>query len=423
MGSMEERKEPVLPSNSNPKESTFCEECKSNPSKYKCPGCSIRSCSLQCVKAHKQRTGCTGKRNQTQFVPLSQFDDKQLLSDYNMLEEVKRVAESAQRMRYNLCRYNYFRLPYHLRSLRNAASSRRTKLLFLPSGMSKREKNQTRYDQRKKSIYWTIEWQFHSADVVLLDHGVNENMNLCSAIGNHLKPGPWNHPLRKFCEEQLDHLKFFICKYPKGSKSPFYELDSTIPIRQQFANLVILEYPVIYVFLPSQSCDFEVIRDANPIIRKPHLRNSKSNDHLTKEGTAFKEEEIEDNSSLEPKVFDFMKYGNPDSLHQFPHQGSSEKLLSNLSDRASSAKEVAGNSPQSSLKTKEQGLFEDMEFDFDQGLIDVYSDLISQINPDDFLDLEGEFSKEEEVEGKKNPSYLMEDFPADNDLEEGEILE
>lgn len=61
-------------------EPIVCEECKFNPSKYKCPGCSIRSCSLPCVKAHKQRTGCTGKRNQTQYVPISQFDDNLLLS-------------------------------------------------------------------------------------------------------------------------------------------------------------------------------------------------------------------------------------------------------------------------------------------------------------------------------------------------------
>lgn len=58
-----------------------CDECKTNDFKYKCPGCSIRSCSLPCVKAHKQRTGCTGKRQQqTEFVPLSKFDDNLLLS-------------------------------------------------------------------------------------------------------------------------------------------------------------------------------------------------------------------------------------------------------------------------------------------------------------------------------------------------------
>jgi hypothetical protein len=46
---------------------------------------------------------------------------------------------------------------------------------------------------------------------------LNENLNICSIIENHLKPGPWNHQLRQFCEEQLDCLKFFIRKYPKVS--------------------------------------------------------------------------------------------------------------------------------------------------------------------------------------------------------------
>ena len=60
--------------------SSVCGECKLKPWKYKCPGCSIRSCGLPCVKAHKQRTGCTGKRKVTDFVTLSHFDDSLLLS-------------------------------------------------------------------------------------------------------------------------------------------------------------------------------------------------------------------------------------------------------------------------------------------------------------------------------------------------------
>lgn len=71
-----------------------------------------------------------------------------LCVDYNLLEEVKRVSESAQRMRSKVCGYSHYKLPYHLKGLRKAAASRKTKLLFLPSGMSKREKNQTRYNNR-----------------------------------------------------------------------------------------------------------------------------------------------------------------------------------------------------------------------------------------------------------------------------------
>jgi len=68
------------------KPTTLCEECKSNPSKYTCPGCSLHSCSLPCVKSHKERTGCSGKRNQTQFLPLSKFDDSVLLSGTLLLK-------------------------------------------------------------------------------------------------------------------------------------------------------------------------------------------------------------------------------------------------------------------------------------------------------------------------------------------------
>ncbi|PON87069.1 Zinc finger, HIT-type [Trema orientale] len=409
--------------------SKFCEECKLKASKYKCPGCSFRSCSLPCVKAHKQRTGCTGKRNRTQFVPLSNFDDNQLLSDYNLLEEAKRVSESAQRMRNKLCRYNYYRLPYHLKSVRSAAASRRTKILFLPSGMSKREKNQTRYEQRKKCIYWTIEWRFHSTDVLLLDHGVNENMNISSIVGNHLKPGPWHHQLKQFCEEDLESLKFFIRKFHKGASSPFYELDVKAPLRQQLANRVVLEYPVVYVFLPSHTINFEIIKDAYTAVNKPDLRTPGSNNHLSLGGVPFKEEEIvEDDISLASRVFDLMKNEiseNSASPHQFTHQSRLENVSSNSSERAALSAGVAeGSGLQfSSSNTNEQVFFEDMDFDFDQGLIDAYSHLIAEINPDDFLDLEGILNKEEEAVDRQKFSYAGEDLIAEDELEEGEIVE
>ena len=57
-----------------------CEVCKEQPSKYKCPGCQCRTCSLTCVRQHKESAGCSGKRNRLAFVPLKEFNDKHLLS-------------------------------------------------------------------------------------------------------------------------------------------------------------------------------------------------------------------------------------------------------------------------------------------------------------------------------------------------------
>ncbi|KAL5081079.1 hypothetical protein RYX36_009500 [Vicia faba] len=382
-----------------PKVLIQCEECKSNPSKYKCPGCSIQSCSLPCVKAHKVRTGCNGKRNQTQFVPISQFDDNILLSDYNLLEEVKRVAEVALRTRTKLGASTYFKLPHHLKSLQNAARSRSTKLLFLPNGMSKRENNQSRFDYRKKSIQWTIEWHFHSTNIVLHDHGVHENSSFDTILEKHLKPGPWNHQLKEFCDQQ-DRLKLFIRKYPKGPKSPFKELDMKAPIRQQLENVVILEYPVIFVFLPSHTINFEVIKNVIPSTPKSPQKDSEVN--LISEGVSFREEEIEDDNNFDdPKVFDLLKHAESSPSQKVLTENMlSEKAPNDSLDIQVFEGDVEGNlSPPSFIDTDFQQLSESGIFDFVQDLMyeDSY-DLMYQLNPPVFPDFDCEFPKKGENE-------------------------
>ncbi|KAK7380199.1 hypothetical protein VNO78_32693 [Psophocarpus tetragonolobus] len=400
---------------------TVCDECKSKPWKYTCPCCSIHSCSISCVKSHKERTGCSGKRNQTEFVPLSKFDDSILLSDYNLLEDVKRVAESAQRMRSKLGIYAYSKLPYCLRDLKNAAGSRKTKLMFLPNGMSKREKNRSRYDTRKKLISWTIEWHFHSTDIVLLDHGVDENASFYSILEKHLKPGPWNNQLRQFCDVKLDCLKLFIRKYPKGPKSPLKELDIKVPIRQQLADIVILEFPVVFVFLPSHRINFEVIKDVNTDMHK--LLQKDSEDNQIPQGLSFREEVIEhDNNSPDPKVFDLMKQVESRLSHEVITQNMiSEKAPNYSSDKSVFGGDTGGNLSHSLTETKELKFSEDVAFDIDQDLMNFYTNILDQTNPDDFFDFDGEFAKK--TENQIDLIGTSDLFPLSDELEEGEILE
>ncbi|XP_055817811.1 uncharacterized protein LOC129886931 [Solanum dulcamara] len=373
---MEEAQE----SNPHPISSVECEECKSNPWKYKCPGCSIRTCSLPCVNSHKQRTACNGKKSLTHALPLSQFDDNLLLSDYNMLEDVKRFAESARRMRQRLCGYSHFKLPFPLKNLRRAAASRRTKINFLSSGMSKREKNQTYYNKRNRFISWTIEWRFNSTDVVLIDHGVHENTSLCSVLETHLKPGPWNHPLKQFCEESLDCLKLFIRKHPKGSKSPFYQLNTKAPLREQLANKVILEYPVIYVFLPSHNYDFEVIKYSVPLKVEP--KELDCGDSPSPKGVMFREEDVGDGGSSDPHISDLL---NCARLNPASSQTSNKSL-----DTSSSVVEGKGDQ-------------------------DVVGDTCIT------FDLEVLLKKEKDLTGEKHWSLLDDVSPMEDELEEGEI--
>lgn len=57
-----------------------CEVCLEQPSKYTCPGCERRTCSLACSKKHKADSGCSGKRDRLKFVSMQEFDDRVLLS-------------------------------------------------------------------------------------------------------------------------------------------------------------------------------------------------------------------------------------------------------------------------------------------------------------------------------------------------------
>lgn len=203
----------------------------------------------------------------------------------------------------------------------------------------------------------------------------------------------------------------------QGPKAPFRELDIKAPIRQQLENLVILEYPVIHVFLPSHAYDFKVIRDAIP--HKTENKHSVSSNHPSPKGVTFREEEIEDDTSPNPQVLDLMNYAIP-SKDKVIETEFHEKLENPLLE--TDAHKAPDNLYCSRINTKNPGVFEDTDFDFEQGLIDAYSDLIAQTNPDDFLDWEGMFPEEVGPEERReNPAFSRGIPVEDEELEEGEI--
>ncbi|BBG96302.1 HIT-type Zinc finger family protein, partial [Prunus dulcis] len=285
--------------------------------------------SLPCVKAHKLRTGCTGKRNQTNFVPLSQIDNNQLLSGYPITLKASGVLHPVAER--NSCFYQV-----------ECQKGRKIKLDMTEGRNASPGRLNGDFIQRI----------------------VNENTKFCSIIENHLKPGPWNHQLRLFCEEQLDCLRLFIRKYPKGARSPLCELDIRVPIRQQLTNLLKMPLPLF----------------ANQSLKLME-------EMIQRWRCSFKEEEIEEDNSY-PKVFDLMKRETSSSLPHISSRSRCEKAPDDSLTRTLPATVATDNDSHSDSNAKERGLFEDMDFDFDQGLIDTYSNLIAEINPDDFLDLE-----------------------------------
>lgn len=73
-------------------------DIKSPITKYKCPGCERTYCSADCCSGHKEKFDCPGVRNQTPYVPLNKFDQKQFLDDYFFLERINADIERARRI-------------------------------------------------------------------------------------------------------------------------------------------------------------------------------------------------------------------------------------------------------------------------------------------------------------------------------------
>lgn len=65
-----------------------CEVCSADEGRYKCPRCSLFTCSLACCLRHKAERGCDGKRDKTAFVDINEYSEDNLRSDFHFLEDV-----------------------------------------------------------------------------------------------------------------------------------------------------------------------------------------------------------------------------------------------------------------------------------------------------------------------------------------------
>lgn len=84
--------------------------CAVQESKYTCPQCEVKTCSLKCSKIHKAELECSGQRDCTKFVPINKFTNLDLLSDYKLLEEISRLIVLCVINKYYVYTYNILAL-------------------------------------------------------------------------------------------------------------------------------------------------------------------------------------------------------------------------------------------------------------------------------------------------------------------------
>ncbi|XP_041862926.1 box C/D snoRNA protein 1 isoform X2 [Melanotaenia boesemani] len=221
-----------------------CGVCRSDEAKYRCPSCHKHSCSLLCVKKHKDDSGCSGVRNKTAFVTLSHFDEMTLLSDYRFLEDTGRFADGATRD-------NLIRVPRStFKAKRMAVHARKMNitLRFLPVTFTKSKENSTFFLPK-----------------------VADTQTLMQILSPYIHPTDSDPVIRQklkmYVNSPFDHVKVFIkAEGRKANSVRYHELDIEKSLRDNLSYKTLIEYPVLHVVLRDHWKEYPLKGPAEPVL-------------------------------------------------------------------------------------------------------------------------------------------------------------
>ncbi len=240
------------------REQPLCEACGAAPAKYKCPGCLRRTCSAACVRAHKERFECSGKRPRTEYADTkAALDENTVFRDFCFLEEASRLVGSAERVP-GQKRAKRGKRPRYMRE----AFRFGTRVVSLPEHFSRHKQNTSSYDEQRRCTLWRIDWLFSAADACFPEDSVPETAVLSDLLAEFVKVRSGNalrrHHLAEYVEaDRSAALKVFLRVEGRPSNHPrFAELDLTKTLRENLANRQLIEFPTLYVALPRTYAEF-----------------------------------------------------------------------------------------------------------------------------------------------------------------------
>uniref|UniRef100_A0A3B4A809 Box C/D snoRNA protein 1 n=1 Tax=Periophthalmus magnuspinnatus TaxID=409849 RepID=A0A3B4A809_9GOBI len=192
-----------------------CALCGCEEAKYTCPRCLTHSCSLFCVKKHKEDTGCSGVRDKTTFVALSQFDEMNLLSDYRFLEDTGRFSDGATRD----ALIKVPRVSMKAKRFMSIARKMNINLRLLPCTFTKSKENSTFFNSK-----------------------VSDQLTLLEILNSYIHPSesdPWIS-----CSWRYNIMFTHVLLLYR-----YHELDLHKSLRDNLSYKTLIEYPVLHVVL------------------------------------------------------------------------------------------------------------------------------------------------------------------------------
>lgn len=133
-----------------------------NPLKYTCPRCGIHTCSLPCVKRHKQWAQCSGVRDPAEYRKRSELATPSSIDkDFNFITKVERTLQRADdTVEDKGLDLAPARLPHHdnKSKVELEVASRGIQIVRAPKALSRSKQNKTHWAGNANCVMWTIEW-------------------------------------------------------------------------------------------------------------------------------------------------------------------------------------------------------------------------------------------------------------------------
>ena len=210
-----------------------CEECKLNEAIYQCPRCNIRTCSLECVRKHKTKTDCNGKRNREAFLPLCRMSDSSLRSDYFFLEEVlDRMPRDAKRAK------TQHQTSRKSRRLLQQCEKRGINLKIMPTMMERHKKNSSWYCVKRDTVMWKVEVIIHPSRKSFFFQLSEDEAEIITHLQKHAQK----------TEISIDDsMRIFVKQLPAPTNEQRYaEIEAIDNLRSFLSGMTIIEHPTIY---------------------------------------------------------------------------------------------------------------------------------------------------------------------------------
>eukprot|EP00118_Oscarella_pearsei_P002160 m.9709 g.9709 ORF g.9709 m.9709 type:complete len:350 (+) comp21575_c0_seq2:349-1398(+) len=282
-----------------------CCICRRTDARYKCPGCEKKTCSLDCVKAHKEKFVCNGKRDPAKFVSVQTFTDADLIKDFRFLEEVGRLADKSFRENRPFLTDKPRRFCRGIRERKSGAPNWIPKpsvlekfaqmkgIVFkrLPRTFTKREENTSFYLFKNKTIYWRVCWKFPRAEAEYVDKKVSEKVKLGEVLQKYIDPEKGDpilrHRLKVYCHAGGVSEVTLLMQDPfsPANQKRYFKYDPYASLEENLHGKNLLEYPTIVVILPDELSQYEIIPDKadSTDSEEEESEESASSEHKEKE--------------------------------------------------------------------------------------------------------------------------------------------